>query len=320
MTGDDPFDLDSLWRPRAYVAVSIYTVVAAVTLWWFDGLPTVVRIPLALPLVVFAPGYTVIGAVFQPGQRSRPRTSTDVLSDGANESVPEDGNQRVQLSALEGVTLAVLSTIAIVPMVALAVNALVGVQLGPVLAGLTVVTVVAASVSVLRETGSGRIDSEPRRDSGRTRLLSAVTSGVTPLALVLIVALLAMSGVHALTAGGDNAPRTEFYISNESNATESAGEDRTFDLRVEQHGDDRKQYTVVVVSWRANGTQTADEIDRFGTTVPPDSTVSETVQVDVSRAESDSTLSFLLYRGDAPRVPDATEAHRVLRVSIDETS
>lgn len=319
MTSDDPFDLDSLWRPRTYVAVSVYTAVAAVTLWWFDGLPTVVRIPLALPLVVFAPGYAVVGAVFQPGQRSGPRTSTDVLSDSGNEPAPEGGDQRTRLSTLEGITLAVLSTIAIVPMVALAVNALVGVRLGPVLAGLTVVTVVAASVSVLRETGSDRIDREPRQDSNRAGLQSAVTGGVTPIALVLIVALLAMSGVHALTAGGDNTPRTEFYLSNESNATEAAGEGWTFDLRVAHHSDGRQQYTVVV-SQRTNGTQTAGEIDRFGTTVPPDSTVSETVQVDASQVEYDSTLSFLLYRGDAPRVTDATEAHRVLRVSVDEAS
>jgi len=55
------------------IAVSSYTVFVAGALLWFD-LPTAVRLPLALPVVLFTPGYAVVTALPSPGSRGRARS------------------------------------------------------------------------------------------------------------------------------------------------------------------------------------------------------------------------------------------------------
>lgn len=296
------------------LVVSLYAVVAAGALLRVEGLPTAVRIPLALPLLIFAPGYALVTALFprRPGSRSV-----------AGESRGEEG-LRTGMAPLERVTLGVVASIAIVPTMAVIANAVDGVYLAPVLAGVAAITVVASAVAVVRAP-SGGVSTATSGDrfgpgdpeSGRWR--DTLTDGVTLVAITLTAMLLVSSAALAFTGDSGDSIRTEFYL-----ADDAADGDGTVDLAVEHHGEDEQPYTVVVVaadSPAANGTAgSASELDRFSMDVGPDETASETYRVADADLGDDATLLFLLYRGNAPDAPGSGSAHRQLRSSVNETT
>ncbi len=283
--------------PGALVIVSLYTVVAAGALWVGDGLPTAVRIPLALPVLLFAPGYAVVTALL-PVTRRTAAAAGDVESPKER---PEAG-----LSPVERGILAVVASIAVVPMVAFAVAVVVGVELGPILAGVAGVTVSASAVGLLRSPADTLAGG--RRESGHdVDWTAGLTDTVTLLAVgITVVLLVASAAVAFVGSGGPTA--TEFYLANDPDA----GDDPTYDLRIEHESDDRQRYTVVIAT---GGAGDPVELDRRSTVVGPDETAAETYRADPGELEANATLLFLLYEGDAPADPDPGSAHRVLKLS-----
>lgn len=327
------------WRSNPdLVAVTAYAVVAAPILALGGWLPAAVRIPIALPLLVFVPGYAVVASLVP----SRRNAASGGESRGA-------GGIDAGLSRLERLTLAIVASVALVPMVALVANAVVGVTLGPVLAGLVGLTASAAAVAASRrptgdgtdrdplavgdENGAGTPRPDGRVTRGDGRSAASPLDAVTLAAVAVAAVLLATSAVVAFSDAPTSDAATEFYLVNDTEdgqfvggdypRTLEAGETRAFALGIE-HGDTAtREYTVVArlepVDWAANATRvrSATELRRITTTVGPDEPAVRPYRVSVSNASEDRRLTFLLYRGGAPTAPDRRSAHRVVSLPVD---
>lgn len=284
----------------ALLAVGLYALVAAAVLGWVDGLPAAVRVPLALPLLIFAPGYAVVTALF-------PTTGPTGTEADDEERLPERRAQ-AGLSPVERGVLAVVASVAVVPMVALVAAVTVGVVLAPILAGVAGVTVVAAAVGLVRSPGAGAVPEAPRDAGPDVDWTARLSDTVTLLAVGVAAVLLVASAAVAFVGSPDGGPGTEFYLA----GGPTDGDDPAYDLRIDHEADDRQRYTVVVAAASAGD---LTELDRFSTTVGPGETASETYSLDPDAVESDEELLFLLYEGDAPATPDRDGAHRVLELS-----
>lgn len=307
-------------------AVAGYVVLVTVAFAFAGDLPTAVAVPLALPVFLFAPGYAVVTAI-APGTANP--TSADTPGDRLGVRQTHDG-----LSPLERVTLSVVASVAVVPLVAFALNFVVGVALLSTLVGVAAVTVVAALVAAPRRnrpspdafagapggSGSGRslLDGVPT---------DAITLGCATIALLLLVssATMAMSG--------EEATGTEFYLVTETadgsyEASDyptnlTAGSATEYALGIEQHSGDVREYTIVAQLEDRSGTgenATVDErreLDRFSATVEPGNATVETYDVTPTTAGDDLALTFLLYEGDAPEDPTRQSAHRVVHIPVD---
>jgi len=316
----------------ALVAVCAYAVVATGALWSVATLPTAVRIPLALPLLLFAPGYAIVTALFpvgKPPNESTPGGSERETEAGVCSEAPEP------LAADERWTLALLTSIAVVPAVALVANAVTGVRAGPVLLGTTLVTVAAAVVAVVRLPIGGARSEAGGHGVGLSDVgLSAVpTDAVTIVAVTATVLLLVASVAVPFVGGASERPRTEFYLTNGNGngaiPTDDADADGggdgglangttgEYDLRIQHHADDDRRYSVVVLMDPA-GDRPPRELHRDSTSVAPGETA--TITYDATGLEQAGTLRFLLFRGDPPPDPDRQTAHRTLEIELDATA
>lgn len=287
------------------VALCIYTIGSSALLWMMEGLPTVVRIPLALPILLFAPGYALVSALVP----SRPER-TGIHRNDTETSVSS-------VSSLERLLLAVVTSVALVPMAAVAVNAIVGIQLGATLAVIAGITVLGSAVGILRSrSGSVRTDNAPNRRTRNWR--RALTDPLTIVAIILTVALLGSSAALVAVDPGDETLETEFYVADNESETNSTDE-AMYSLRIAQDDVPNQQYTVVVTASDSETDAAGTELHRFSTTVSAGETAESGVQIFEPDLESDAMVRFLLYRGDAPDSPDPDSAHRVIRQSVNET-
>lgn len=157
------------------------------------GAPALIRVPLALPLVLFVPGYALSAAIF-PG--------------------------RTGLDGLERIALGFGCSLAVVPLIALAIEySPWRLELEPVVIGLLAVTVLGSAIAVTRRallTPEERyrvsvpdLAFPPPRDwDGTTRIMVAIAA----------VALLLFGGASAaiLAVRVQDEPRTEFALFNAS--------------------------------------------------------------------------------------------------------
>lgn len=293
-----------------------YAAVATAIVWVFEGLPPTVRIPLLLPMLVFVPGFALVTAAFPHTRRSR--------TDQYGESLGKDGRSRIELSPLERGALSVFTSLVLVSGVAYVESALVGVQVELIFAAVAAVTILAGAAGVVRlpDTRTNRRGSRGTTRADPKSWLRGLTRGVTPIAVVLVVVLLALSGAFVV-AGSSGAPMTEFYVTEGSGDQANAVDgNQTYRLGLTQHSDEQQNYTVVVTGpdGAVDTATSSDGPARISIVAQPGQTVEETYRTDVSGLESDETLQFLLYRGDPPQSPAPETAHRVLRVSANGTT
>lgn len=306
-----------------------YTIVATGLLIVLPGLPTSVRIPLALPILLFTPGYAVMVALFPASREPR-----DEARDGGNGSVSrfvQDG-----VSQFERAILAVLTTVATIPLVALFINVAIGIDAVAILAVTALITVVATAVGVHRRriTAPDGSDS-PRRSVDVFVPSDRLTISASVLTTLLLAASLAVAftGGPVVTDGSNSEPMTEFYVVNETEdgddvaagypKTFRPGEEKAYQLTVGNREGSPREYTIVtLVENRSAYDQGGDEpayteLDRTETTVQPGSETVEQIAVAPPESGEFLSLRFLLYTGDAPRNPDPKSAHRTLEITID---
>jgi len=289
-------------------ALSAYTVLAVSALVLAD-LPTLVRIPVAVPVLLFAPGYALVAALFP---RSRRLTSgRDYETSRSRGGTPDE------FTTLERAVLAVVCSIALVPLVAVALNPVVGVDPPLVLVGVAVVTLFASLVGAVR-AWTGPV-APSRGPTLRERLAFTVpTDTVTLVALALAAMLLVSSAAVALTGDGGDALETEFYFADGSPApletADTGGETLAYDLRISHHADHLQTYTVVV----SRSTGDAGELTGAAVTVGPNETAAATVRVSRAAIDPGETLEFALYVGDGST--DSEGPHRVLRIGTNATA
>ncbi|SFR86823.1 Uncharacterized membrane protein [Halomicrobium zhouii] len=303
-----------------------YVVAVTAVLALVGDLPTAVAVPLALPVLLFAPGYAVVTAI-------APATGHPASADGPGDRLgvrqSHDG-----LSRLERLTLSVVASVAVVPLVALVLDFVVGVALVPVLAGVAAVTVLAAVVAAhRRDSGGAHVAGAAGGPATGPSLLAGVpTDGITLGCATIAVLMLVGSATMAVT--GDQAAETEFYLVTETADGEyeasgyttdiADGETAEYTLGIEQHSAQPREYTVVAQLQERSGAganatvEEREELDRFSTTVRPGNATIETSAV-TPTTTGDRTLAFLLYEGEAPAEPDRESAHRVVHLPVEIT-
>lgn len=180
--------------PADLQAVYLWTLVSVAGVY----LPLVnespVRVVLALPMILFFPGYTLVAALF-PGNR--------------------------EIDGLERLALSFGLSIAVVPLIGLALNYTPwGIRLDPILICLVLFTLAMASIAQYRRSllpenerfrvpfremiSSVKQEFMPRESSRTDRILSAI----------LLIAIVAASGttLYVIAAPKEGEKFTEFYI------------------------------------------------------------------------------------------------------------
>lgn len=339
MSGD-PLDHSSNVQSEApsnrdLLAVVAYAVVAAVVLAVGDPLPPAIRVPIALPLLLFVPGYAVVTALL-PARFDSARSSKHDLGDSGPLGAG-DG-----LTALERLTLAIVASLAVVPTVTLVANALVGVSLVPVLVGLVLVTLLAVVLAATRRraaVASGRARQPAGSEVTLPRPTELIPGDALTLAAICIAVLLLGTSAAVAFTGATDDTTTELAIGTESGGefvaedypeTLVTNETATLDVAIEQSGADEREYEAVVALDRVTtGEDEATvlettELDRFQTTVEPDERTVETVDLvledgdgAVVEGSGDHRIAVLLYETDAPDEPDHETAHRTVTLPIE---
>ena len=297
------------------MACSVYAVAAAVALVGFD-LPTAARIPLALPLVLFVPGYGVVSALFPPVDF--PERLAGVGR--------EDRHPAFGFATAERGVLSVIASIVVVPAVALAANPVTGIELTPVLAGVAGVTVVSSAVAVLRIRGARNGLARPDGRSGLRAIGVAkpARDSLTFVTAVLVAVLLFSSVAVSLTGPTATAPDTEFYVANPGEAPGTGvATDDAFSLRIAHDRDESQRYTLVVAHAGGPDAGAGDgsagnltEAARETRTVRAGTTARVSYAANATALADAEAVAFLLYTGSAPDDPSPSTAHRSLRVSV----
>jgi uncharacterized membrane protein len=308
--------MSSLFRSTGdllFVVVWTSFTVAAV----LSGLdPGGLRTVATLPLVVLFPGYVLLAFLFP----ERP---------GAG------GDEGASISSVERLALSVVSSLAVVPLLAFVVNYTgYGLRLRPLLVLVGLLTVVLAVIAYLARIrlpvdhrfgvhaggwlarGTDRFLSTDRRDLRDASPLQPTTGTQRLLNLLMVASvlvLIATAGYAAVTPPANDDPFTEFYLQTQTDDGEyvtenlphefSKGESRSLFVTIGNEEGQRVPYTVVV-------TLDGSELDRVSTSVDAGGTKRIEQSVTPTKSGDRLRLSFLLYRGDVPENPTPENAYR----------
>jgi len=290
---------------------------------------TPLRVPLGLLFTLFVPGYALVAAVY-PDQQ----TGIDPV---AEDPIAGDGVSGSGITLLERLLLSVACSVVLVPAVGYAFNfTSIGVRLGPVLLTTSALTVLLAAVAAgrrrVRPVGVrfepptpwlGSLDALRRRDLasmvGGLALVGAVMFFLVSLGSVGVdvASSESYSEAYLLSQDGD-----ELVGANGSRTLE-AGAPASVQLALENHRDDRTNYTVVVLQQTVtidDGGVTAvrnqRRIDRFAMTVPVEEATSRESTFRTAEAAGPSRVVWLVYVGEEPSTPsiDTADYHVYLWV------
>jgi uncharacterized membrane protein len=279
--------------------------------------PVPLRAVIGFAFVLFVPGYALVAALF-------PRDGTDI-------------------QALERLALSVGLSVALVAAVGLTLG-FTPFGVGPVsvLASLSGITLISTGVAAFRRARlpAGERFRVPYRTwiaDARAGLLEPSTRTDAMLNAVLVVALLV--GVVALGVAigfsGQDDPATEFYLvaENENGSLVAEGYPRNFSagaakpvvVGIDNH-ERQSSYIVVVQQQRVvteDGTLRVEErreLDRLRASVPENETWQSMYQLEPELVGGQQRVLFLLYRGDAPDAPTASNAYQRTQLYIDVSS
>lgn len=325
-----------------------YTVSVAITILLL-GVTGPLRAVLALPFILFVPGYAALVALY-PDRKAEGVTPRD-QGHGMGVDLTSAG-----IAPGERFVGSFLASGALVPTIALVVNfSAWEITVGPMVIGISVVTLLCFVVGFVRRVqlppderggiapgaaltsavGQFRVHSSTLLDSGSNRPTSGrevVLNGFVALA-VLAVVVGAGFAYAAPTAGQEF---TEFYLvaENETGAytinavpsTLATGQSEPVVPTVTNQLGHSQTYTVVVqrqTVGQSGGNVTVVDRTRvavFETTTTPGQTVHLTHSLGPFDEPGEYRIVYLLYKGDPPPNPSLSNANRSLRLSITVTS
>lgn len=292
----------------------------------------IVRVALAIPLILVAPGYALVAA-FYPDEGGEHK-SFDERQTGLNDPVPPaQGVDRI-----ERLALSIVFSVVIVPAVALVASASPwGVSVRPVLLGVALVTLICSFVAILT-----RWRCEPERRFYPIPTSGMLLSGSGPgirtrnvtiynIAIVLSLLLLVGSIGYAVVEEPREAGFTEFHADTEAvsgdietqyHAEYAAGESDTLTVHITNQEHQRMEYTTVVLLQHVsydNESATVhaeDELARESVGVDDGEQYEQSIEITPTMAEDDVRLLVLLYDGDVPDDPSIDNAYRDLSLPI----
>lgn len=292
------------------VALSIFS---AILLSLQLELPIAVKALVALPFLLFLPGYAVVSALF-PAARGAQTSGTFEV--GVTEP-----------TLAERIALSFGLSLAIVPVVGVIVDAVWALTVVPVLAGVTVCTVLAGFAAFIRRTRLPETQQFSVIVALQSVSLGLGNRPATKLffvgAILLTVAALGASSVVAITDDGSGV--TEFYLTTEGPdgdqvmaTEETVGNDSTHNLVVERSGVSSEEHTIVVMTYIPTDDGTTDwrTLDEMTVTLDENGVGTVTHDVQVERGDRPLVLTYLLYEDEPPDEPSQRNSLRWLRVRL----
>lgn len=289
-----------------------------------SGLGGAVRIALGIPFVFFLPGYALTAALF-PG-----RTGSDATTSGSEGGV----------DSFERLVLGVGLSITTVPIIGLGLNfSPWGVRPAPVVAALSVFTLVATGVAIARRqalpagerfsiavydplvrTYREAFVSVPRRD----RLVNVA------LAVLIMTSLVGFGYAVAVPRPGESftelgllgTNRAGELVADEYPTDVEPGESVQLAVFVGNHERERLTYTIVVQLQPlqdAGRLGPGREIDRFSLTVDANASRVHDHSLVIDRVGTNQRLTYLLYKANPPPDPARANAYRAVHLWINVT-
>lgn len=316
--------------------VAFLTGLAVLTV--VSGVTGPLRTAVVVPLVTILPGYAALSVLYPTAGNHAVRTFDENERGLKNPLPTKDG-----VNTLERYVFAVITSLVIVPAVALVVNFTPwGITLNPLLFGLAGLTQLFTAGGLLRRL---RLPAERRyspkvshvyRDVLFSDAGSAFSSGpdrvrLFNVALGICLLIFASSVGYAAINPPQGEGFTEFYVETEDvdGDTEllypgefASGESRELAVNVTNQEHEDVRYDVVVQLQRldstASETTVVDENRLASRTATLAHRESRTMTFDVAPAMrgSDLRLVLYLYRGDAPEDPSVDGAYQTLRLPI----
>lgn len=288
---------------------------------------------LGLPALLFVPGYAVVAAMYPrasaPEDWHRPRSA----------ATPARSRSTGSIGAAGRIGVSVAASVVVLAVVALAANATSwGIRTAPLLAGITLITLVAVTVAAYRRTGVAahhRYDpSIPWRPvAGALRPRASLTFVLGVVMVASAVAAAAVIGGHAGPVQADSGEQfSEFSVltDNDSdgyetgNYTEAIESDDPLYFGVSNTEGEPTDYTIVVVreSMARDGNDTvvagATELDRLSVSLSDGETRRVEYDPEPVDRERPQRLRATLYRGDAPDTPTRASGYRTVQVWFDD--
>jgi uncharacterized membrane protein len=332
-------DESALWYADLVAMVLYVGLVAGAVV---VDLPWVVRAALVIPLVLLLPGYAIVSVVF-PARTPRENVESHAL-DPLRRDVHAALPRNYGINMVERLALSLVLSLAVVPLVAFALNftslSLSAVPLlltvGGLVVGLSIVAFVQrARIPPVRRFALLQPVVMPRDvdASGYRRFLAGATwgpddvlvRGLLALSLVAFVGAVAFAATVPTLSG---EPFTETYLVAENEDgnlttdavprryTEGEAKEVVFGITNQEQG--RTGYLVIVKLQRIDtGTVTEEErVTRFGMVLDTGETRQHRHEIRPQISGENLRLTYLVYRNQAPFRPSAANAYRVLRVDV----
>lgn len=294
-----------------------------------------IRIVLSLLLLLVLPGYALVAALFP--ERDRTATETDRSSGRVVTGRLLSGRT---INGLERVLLSVGTSITVVPLIGLILDATpLGLRPAPIVLSVSAFTVVATIVGISRRWA---LDKQARFTVPIQRWSRRVRAGLTPesrvdslLNVVFVVSLLILASTIAYTTvvPREDEQFSEFYLLTENSSGELVadnypasyrpGETNSLIIGITNHEGRPMNYTVVIQFQRiASGSDTTSVVERrrlhqFETEIEANETQLRRHAIEPTLTGPRLRLTYLLYRGPAPRNPTVANAYRETHLWID---
>lgn len=313
-------------RPWDLVVVVLATLIAAamVLVPSFSGSP--IQVVLVLPFLLFLPGYALVSAVYVERAATGETVGEQVVPR------PEHG-----LDSPARVVLSMLASVAMVSTTALVLNFTpFGIRRVPVLVALTILTLLFSILAVQRRSSVPRRErftpSVPAFGAGGWSIRgdSALSTAVNLVVVVsLFLALATTAYALAAPPSAQGQTFTEFYLLSENESGELVANDYPSDLTagepveltaaVENHEGQSQAYTVIVQQQRVENGRVveSEELRRESQTLAAGQSWQYGHRITPTMEGENVRLTYLLYRGDAPRDATVENAYRNLRLYVD---
>ncbi|WP_079990733.1 DUF1616 domain-containing protein [Haloarcula sp. CBA1127] len=304
--------------------VASYTTVVASVLQSPEWMGPTARIPVALPVLLFAPGYALVAAIF-------PTLTVESVTSDDRAPPTRPRNRLNGLVPVERVTLAVVASASLLPMVLYGLSLVTRIRLSLICAVVAIVTGGCCAIAASRRPVT---DWEPPEAGGLGREVLGIESlfDVLPvLAAVVAVVLVAAAGVVVLDGNGETA-NAELAIGTENAAGNVTIEDYqgvyfpddtgNYTVQIEHHGDAPREYTYVVGFERQleNSSKSWSVRQRTSVTAQPSTPVTDGVSVQPGGPPGNGTIVVLLYEGQAPETPTRDNALRAVSIPVEVQS
>jgi uncharacterized membrane protein len=311
---------------------------------------TPLRIILGLPFVLFAPGYAFIAALFP---EAPPAEETERMDVPQAKETPRDDRQQLALKYVQGggsidgverVALSFGTSIAIVPLLGLALNFTPwGIRLLPVYLTVGGFTLIATAIATRRRAelpaeARFRVPYEQWVAATHTELFEPDTRTDLLLNILLVgsVLLAVTSVTYAVAVPTQGETFTEFYLLTQNETGDlvaddyptefEAGATKPIHVGIGNHEQQNMEYTVVVTLQRVQTTNNTThvleerELQRLDAAVPANETWHQRIELAPTLEGQRLRLAFLLYRDAPPTEPTVANAYRDLHLWVNVTA